>query len=133
MDDQELEAIKAARLQQLRQGGSGSPGTPQGLPTAGANDPEADAKRATEEQMRRDLLATVLDSAARERLARIALIEGILLRMAQSGQLPGRIGEKQLIGLLEQAEDAQPKSGAKGAILYQRRREIEDDDFDFDL
>ena len=31
------------------------------------NDKEADAKRAQEEQMRRDLLATVLDTAARER------------------------------------------------------------------
>ena len=31
------------------------------------NDKEGDAKRAQEEQMRRDLLATVLDTAARER------------------------------------------------------------------
>ncbi|KAL5533366.1 hypothetical protein ACEPAF_5142 [Sanghuangporus sanghuang] len=147
MDDQELAAIRAARLQQLRQNaspGSGSP-LPQGLPTGGpgAGDPEAEAKRADEEQMRRDLLATVLDTKARERLARIALvsparssqIEAILLRMAQTGQLRGRVGEEQLIGLLEQAEDAQAKSGAKkGAIVYQRRKELDDDDgFDFDL
>ncbi|OCB89683.1 DNA-binding TFAR19-related protein [Sanghuangporus baumii] len=171
MDDQELAAIRAARLQQLRQNaspGSGSP-LPQGLPTGGpgAGDPEAEAKRADEEQMRRDLLATVLDTKARERrklislfvwfddlvclmsdwryiaVARIALvsparssqIEAILLRMAQTGQLRGRVGEEQLIGLLEQAEDAQAKSGAKkGAIVYQRRKELDDDDgFDFDL
>ncbi|KAL5528996.1 hypothetical protein ACEPAG_4970 [Sanghuangporus baumii] len=148
MDDQELAAIRAARLQQLRQGaspGSGSP-LPQGLPTGGpgAGDPEAEAKRADEEQMRRDLLATVLDTKARERLARIALvsparssqIEAILLRMAQTGQLRGRVGEEQLISLLEQAEDAQAKSGAKkGAIVYQRRKELDDEDdgFDFDL
>ena len=31
------------------------------------NDKEGDAKRAQEEQMRRDLLTTVLDTAARER------------------------------------------------------------------
>ena len=31
------------------------------------NDKEEDAKRAQEEQMRRDLLTTVLDTAARER------------------------------------------------------------------
>ena len=43
-------------------------------------------------------------------MARIALvspdrsrqIETILLRMAQTGQLRGRVGEEQLIGLLEQ-------------------------------
>ncbi|KAL5490543.1 hypothetical protein ACEPAI_5376 [Sanghuangporus weigelae] len=148
MDDQELAAIRAARLQQLRQSasaGSGSP-LPQGLPTGGpgAGDPEAEAKRADEEQMRRDLLATVLDTKARERLARIALvsparssqIEAILLRMAQTGQLRGRVGEEQLISLLEQAEDAQAKSSAKkGAIVYQRRKELDDEDdgFDFDL
>lgn len=46
----------------------------------------------------------------RHLVARIALvspgrskqIEMILLRMAQAGQLRGRIGEEQLIGLLEQ-------------------------------
>ena len=95
---------------------------------------EAAAKRAQEEQMKRDLLSTVLESDARERcksfcmqpklrllimrllitslslVSRIALvnpqlstqIEGILLRMAQSGQLRGRVTETQLIGLLDQ-------------------------------
>lgn len=74
MDDQELAAIRAARLQQLRQNASPvqTSSSPQleGLPTGGgpgASDPDADAKRAAEEQMRRDLLVTVLDSKARER------------------------------------------------------------------
>ncbi|EJD06085.1 DNA-binding TFAR19-related protein [Fomitiporia mediterranea MF3/22] len=151
MDDQELAAIRAARLQQLRQNasppGQTSSSSPQGFPSppgGGNNDPDAEAKRAAEEQMRRDLLATVLDQKARERLARIALVsptrssqmETILLRMAQTGQLRGRVGEDQLISLLEQAEDAQSKVGAKkGAIVYQRRKELDDenDDFDFDL
>ncbi|THH09989.1 hypothetical protein EW145_g1632 [Phellinidium pouzarii] len=140
MDDKELEVIRAARLQQLRQSGSVGQSS-QDLPS-GSTDPDAEAKRANEEQMRRDLLATVLDSDARQRLARIALvsptrstqIESILLRMAQSGQLRNRVGEKQLIELLEQAEDAQSKSGTKGTITFQRRRELEDDnDFDFDF
>ena len=64
MEDQELAAIRAARLQQLRQNASqGSEATPNQ-----DNSGEEAAKRAaTEEQMRRDLLATVLDHAARER------------------------------------------------------------------
>ncbi|KZT67801.1 hypothetical protein DAEQUDRAFT_654296, partial [Daedalea quercina L-15889] len=103
---------------------------------------EDDGKRAAEEQMRRDLLATVLDNAARERLARIALvspqrsqqIEGILLRMAQTGQLRGRVTESQLIDLLEQADEAQSKSTAKkSTIVFQRRKGGFDDDDDFDL
>lgn len=47
-----------------------------------------------------------LDQVARISLVRPALsgkIEQILVRMAQSGQLRGRVTEQQLIGLLEQA------------------------------
>ncbi|KAJ7243409.1 PDCD5-related protein [Mycena haematopus] len=98
------------------------------------------AKRAQEEQMRRDVMATVLDTAARERLSRIALvsperskqIEGILMRMVQSGQLRGRVTENQLIDLLEQMEDTQGGKTAskKSTIVFQRRKDP-DDDFDF--
>ena len=35
------------------------------------NGPEEEAKRTQEEQMRRDMIATVLDSAARERRASV--------------------------------------------------------------
>jgi DNA-binding TFAR19-related protein (PDSD5 family) len=58
MADPELAKIREARLQQLQQN----------APTAstGEGGDEA-AKRRAEEEMRRDLLATVLDSAARER------------------------------------------------------------------
>ncbi|KAA1471361.1 DNA-binding TFAR19-related protein [Dentipellis sp. KUC8613] len=133
MADPELAALRAARLNQLQQsapgGGSGE----------GAGDEQArQQQQQSEEQMRRDLLATVLDTAARERLARISLvspdrsrqIESILLRMAQTGQLRGRVSEAQLIELLEQAEEAQSKTAKKGAIVYQRRELDDDDDFD---
>lgn len=62
MEDQELAAIRAARLNQLRQNASSGGG-----PTPSANEGEDDTKRAAEEQMRRDMLATVLGPAARER------------------------------------------------------------------
>lgn len=90
--------------------------------------------------MRRDVMVTVLDTAARERLSRIALvspersqqIEGILLRMVQSGQLRGRVSENQLIELLDQVEEAQgAKTAKKSTIVYQRRKDIDEDDFDF--
>jgi len=89
---------------------------------------ENEAKRVQEEQRLRDVLATILDTAARERrmcslldlyvgpnlwdfsVSRIALvsperskrIESIIIQMAQSGQLRGRVSEEQLIGLLDQ-------------------------------
>ncbi|KAH9948104.1 hypothetical protein B0H21DRAFT_848596 [Amylocystis lapponica] len=118
MEDPELAAIRAARMNQLQQ-------TPRGGAGEGAGREDDGKQAAAEEEMRRTLLATVLDSAARERLARISLvspdrsrqIEAILLRMAQSGQLRGRVSENQLIELLEQAEEAQPKGPKKGAIV----------------
>lgn len=57
MEDPELAAIRAARMSQLQQQG----------PAQGGGSGEEEAKRTAEEQMRRDVLATVLDSAARER------------------------------------------------------------------
>ncbi|KAI0637405.1 DNA-binding TFAR19-related protein [Trametes polyzona] len=128
MEDPELAAIRAARMGQGAQGGGGAPSG------------EDQAKREVEEQMRRDLLATVLDNAARERLARIALvspdraqqIEAILLRMVQTGQLRGRVSEEQLIGLLDQIDGAQSKAAPKkGAIVFHHRKGGFDDDDDF--
>ncbi|KAG5717974.1 hypothetical protein E4T56_gene1672 [Termitomyces sp. T112] len=96
------------------------------------------SKDEQEEQMRRDLMSTVLDLAARERLSRISLvsperskqIEGILFRMAQNGQLRGRVSENQLIELLEQMEDVQGNGTIKkSTIVFQRRKDF-DDDFD---
>lgn len=67
MEDQELAAIRAARLAQLQQNATSGQGAGAGGDDAEASQEAAIAKRNAEEQMRRDLLATVLDSAARER------------------------------------------------------------------
>jgi len=133
--DPELQAIRQARLAQLQQ--------QQGVQSSsgGSNEAaEAEANQKREAEMRRDLLATVLDASARERLNRISLVnpslsaqmENILLRMAQTGQLRSRVSEEQLIGLLEQASDAQAKASSAKTISFQRRKVLDDDD-DFDL
>ena len=57
MADPELAAIRAARMNQLQSNASAAPN---------AGDDEA-AKRATEEEMRRSVLARILDHDARER------------------------------------------------------------------
>ncbi|KAG8839024.1 hypothetical protein FRB91_007238 [Serendipita sp. 411] len=94
-----------------------------------ANSEDATAKAqkaAQEEQLRREMIATVLESDARERLNRIGLVnpqlstrvEQILVRMAQTGQIRGRVSEQQLIGLLDQADGQQSASAPKkGAIV----------------
>jgi DNA-binding TFAR19-related protein (PDSD5 family) len=69
MEDAELAAIRAARLNQLQQqGGSSRPSQAGGLSSTGeSNEGGDDGNRQSEDQMKRDLLATVLDSGARER------------------------------------------------------------------
>ncbi|KAF4614818.1 hypothetical protein D9613_002950 [Agrocybe pediades] len=115
-------------------------GLPTSAPPAGQqpSNEEAQLKREQEEQIRRDMLSTILDTAARERLSRIALvsaerskqIEAILIRMAQSGQLRGRVSEEQLIDLLDQMEEVQGKSSTKKPTIVYHRRKGLDDDFD---
>ena len=74
-------------------------------------------------------------------------VELILVRMFQSGQLRGRVSEKQLIDLLDQADGAQSSAAPKkGGIVvrntcsnltpsddsqqFQRRKDVDDDDWD---
>lgn len=63
MADPELAALRAARLNQLQQSGGPAGGA------GGQGGEEEAANRQREEQMRGDLLATVLEPAARERCA----------------------------------------------------------------
>jgi len=127
-------------LRNLQAGGSNAPGQ------GGAGDDDA-AKQAqqrqAQEEMKRGMLATILDGGARERLARISLVnptlsqrvEESLLRMAQSGQLRSKVTEQQLISLLERSDGGGQSANApkKTTIVYSRRKVDEDDDFDFDI
>ncbi|KAK4053495.1 hypothetical protein OIV83_001662 [Microbotryomycetes sp. JL201] len=136
-----------AEMQASQGGQVNLPGVGQssGGPAGGAPDAEEAAQRqqAAEEQ-RRAVISQILDPEARERLSRIALvrperargIEDLLVRMAQSGQLRGRVSEEQLIGVLDQIEAGEKKqrggadSGA-GKIIFNRRKGLDDSDDDF--
>ncbi|GAK67850.1 DNA-binding TFAR19-related protein [Moesziomyces antarcticus] len=148
MEDDELQAIRAARMAELR--GSGSGGASSGGPSApsegfGGNAGAAGGKgqedqAAQQEEMKRQMLSRILDTDARERLSRIGLVKpqkarqitDLLIRMAQQGQIRGRITEDQLIGLLDQVDQA--SSGDAGKITFTRKKTVQDDDdSDFDL
>ncbi|RKO86066.1 double-stranded DNA-binding domain-containing protein [Blyttiomyces helicus] len=124
MEDSELAAIRARRMAEMRSTQAGGPargpsaqamGLP-GSPAGGAEDAE---KRSQMEEMRRAMLIQILDNEARERLARIKIVkaekargvEDLLIRMAQTGQLRGKVNEPQLIDLLGQiAEQSETKT-----------------------
>ncbi|KAJ1023197.1 hypothetical protein NDA16_003350 [Ustilago loliicola] len=125
MEDDELQAIRAARMAELRGsgGGAGPSGGPSGAggfggapggPSSGAGGKNQEDQAAQQEEMKRQMLSCILDAEARERLSRIGLVKpqkarqitDLLIRMAQSGQIRGRITQDQLIGLLDQVDQA---------------------------
>ncbi|KAJ3128582.1 hypothetical protein HK098_004008 [Nowakowskiella sp. JEL0407] len=131
MEDSELQAIRAKRMQQLRASGGGMAGGPK---FGGAEGGQEDAEKKSQmEEMRRTMLIQILDNDARERLARITMVkpekgravEDLLIRMAQSGQLGGKVKEPQLIELLEKINET---NRSETKIVYNRRRMDDDDD-----
>ncbi|KAJ3013144.1 UNVERIFIED_CONTAM: hypothetical protein HDU68_000855 [Siphonaria sp. JEL0065] len=141
--DDELAQIRAKRMAEMRgaPASSGSSALPAGLvPSHGPKGQGDDAeKMAQMEEMRRTMLVQLLDNSARERLARISMVkqekaravEDLLIRMAQSGQLRGKINENMLIDLLGQLnEQQQAKVESKIKIT---RRNVADSDDDEDL
>lgn len=87
------------------------------------------ARRAQEDDTKRDMLSQLLLPAARERLSRIQLVRpqradqitGLLARMAQSGQIRGRVTEEQLVDVLNQVE-AMEQGGKGGGSSAQQSK-----------
>ncbi|XP_029163642.1 programmed cell death protein 5 [Nylanderia fulva] len=129
MSDPELEAIRQQRLMQLQSQYKGN---------------NADNKQAMEEKMQRmeemkhTILTQVLDQSARARLNTLCLgkpekgkmVEEMILNMAQNRQLPGKLGEQQLINLLESLNQ---QTQRKTTVKFDRRRAALDSDDDMDL
>ncbi|GAA6031828.1 hypothetical protein JCM8097_002010 [Rhodosporidiobolus ruineniae] len=145
--DSDLEAIRAKRMAELQaKSGAGSPAPGGGAPAGGAGGAggeDAAQQMAQEDERRRAAMSQILSTEARERLSRIALvkpdrartIEQLLMRMAQSGQLRGRVSEDQLIDVLDQVEAMEKgQSGAGGAqktagkITFTRKSAYDSDD-----
>ncbi|XP_030749195.1 programmed cell death protein 5 [Sitophilus oryzae] len=129
MADPELEALRQQRLAQMQSQykNSGS---------------DADNQKAKEEQARaqedakNSILSQILDQDARARLNTLMLgkpekgqmVQNMLIRMAQTGQIMKKIGESELIGLLENV-NAQTQN--KTSVKFDRRRAALDSDDDF--
>ncbi|XP_034249330.1 programmed cell death protein 5 [Thrips palmi] len=129
MEDADLEEIRAQRLAQLQsQYGGGPPG--QGDP----NQQKAAEERKKEvDDMKNSILSQILDQPARARLNTLMLgkpekgrmVESMLVQMARSGQLRSKLGEEELISLLERVG-----SQKSAAVKFDRRRAALDSDED---
>ncbi|KAI9175835.1 hypothetical protein H9P43_006199 [Blastocladiella emersonii ATCC 22665] len=145
MDDSELAQIRARRMAELQARKAASSGGAGGMDLGGmvgsgaggmkGGNGEDDAKKAQAEEMRKTMLMSILDNEARERLSRIAIVkpsnaravEDMVLRMAQTGQLRGKVTEDQLIDLLGNISDAK----AETKVVFNRRRALDSDDDDW--
>ncbi|GAA5991345.1 hypothetical protein JCM5350_006991 [Sporobolomyces pararoseus] len=153
--DGDLEAIRAKRMAELQGSSSSGGGAASssrmpsgGMPGgsagpaggSGAGGEDQAAKMAAEEEQRRTIMRQILSTEARERPLvkpeRARAIEQLLMRMAQSGQLRGRVSEEQLIDVLDQVEamekgqSGSSGSGSKsaGKITFTRKSAYDSDD-----
>ncbi|RMX59545.1 hypothetical protein pdam_00003654 [Pocillopora damicornis] len=127
-EDSELAAIRAKRLEEL-QGQYG------GQNAAQMQQQQDAMKRFEEAEMKNSLLSQILEQGARARLNSIALVkpekakmmESMLIQMARSGQIAGKLSESQLVSLLQEVSERTQK---KTTVKFNRKRLDDSDDDD---
>ncbi|KAI5922302.1 double-stranded DNA-binding domain-containing protein [Camillea tinctor] len=128
MADAELEAIRKARLEQLKAQGGGAAGGSQG------GQSQAEQQRQQEAEARQSILNQILHPEAADRLGRIRLvkesraaeIEARLVALARSGQLRQKVTEAQLKDLLSAVAETHEQE----KIKVERRKAWDDEDDD---
>lgn len=132
MEDDDLAAIRKARLEQLKaQGGGGGGG---GGSSSGAGGAGQEDRQQQEEEARKSILNQILEPEAADRLGRIRLVkesraqdvENRLITLARSGQLRQKVTEEQLKELL----GAVAEGKEEGKIVVTRRKGTWDDEDD---
>ncbi|XP_014095610.1 programmed cell death protein 5 [Bactrocera oleae] len=132
MADNDLDALRAERMAQLQQQYGSSGGN------------NAEKQQAQQEQMRQQeemkhsILSQVLDQQARARLNTLKIskpdkaqmFENMVIRMAQMGQVRGKLDDAQFVSILESVNAQMPQS--KSTVKYDRRRAAIDSDDDDD-
>ncbi|KFB35934.1 AGAP005432-PA-like protein [Anopheles sinensis] len=109
------------------------------LEDAGSNPDQqkkAQEQRQAQEDMKNSMLSQLLDQDARARLNTLKLskpekaqmVEGMIIRMAQMGQIGGKLDDANLVKLLESLNQQMPRSNS--AVKFDRRRAALDSDED---
>ncbi|XP_074032375.1 programmed Cell Death 5 [Leptinotarsa decemlineata] len=128
MADPELEAIRKQRLAQLQ---SQYKGDGSGENSQKPNEEQIKAQ----EDMKNSILAQILDQTARGRLNTLKMakpergnmVEEMLVRMAKTGQICTKIGDKELVSMLENISN---QTQSKTTVKFDRRRAAIDSDDD---
>jgi len=125
MADSDLDEIRARRMAELQQQMGGGP----------QDASKQEEMRQQQEEMKNGMLSQLLDQQARARLNTIAvakpekakMVENMLIQMARTGQIQGKLGEAQLKNLLERVSSQTQKTTT---VKFDRRRAALDSDSD---
>jgi len=125
MADADLDEIRARRMAELQQQMGGGP----------QDGNKQEEMRQQQEEMKNGMLSQLLDQQARARLNTIAvakpekakMVENMLIQMARTGQIQGKLGEAQLKNLLERVSSQTQKTTT---VKFDRRRAALDSDSD---
>lgn len=122
MTDSDLEAIRAARMQQLQSQPSSAP--------------SAENASSSQEEQKASILSQILEPLAADRLGRIRMVnaqraedvENRLIMLARSGQLRQRVTEEQLKDILGAVAKQNEERAPEKAVVVQRRKGGWDED-----
>lgn len=115
MDDSELQAIRAARLQEMQRNSQGG----------GKSD---DSGSTPTNNINENILNSFLEPEAKQRLNRVRMVkpervvgvENYLLRLFQSGGIRGKITEEDIVTILEKIAEEERKNTTT-RITFERR------------
>lgn len=125
MDDTELQAIRAARLQEMQRNSQGG-GNPTNAGVEGGKG-SSNANSGID-----SLLTQILDHEAKERLNRVRMVkpervagvEQYLVRLYQSGGIRGKVGEGELVELLDKIANEERRNNST-SIRFARREYVD--------
>lgn len=104
---------------------------------SGDQQKQMEEQRRAQEEMKNSMLSQILSQAARARLntlkiskpEKAQIVESNIIRMAQMGQIGGKLEDTELVQILESLNKQMPKS--ESMVKFDRRRaQIDSDDDD---
>lgn len=116
MDDNELNAIRQARIAEMQKN-------------------QQSSQQSETNEMKFTMLNQALDTNARERLSRVRIVrpdraeavENYLLKLISMGSITKRLGEQDIVEILNSLSRDEKKADTK--IVFNRKESEDDDDF----
>lgn len=125
MDDAELQAIRAARMQEMQRNAQGGSTGGMNGSTSGSN---GTSSSTSNNNVNDAIMTRILEHDAKERLNRVRMVkpervmgvENYLIRLYQSGGIRGKVSEEDIVEILEKIA-AEERRNTSTRIKFERR------------